>query len=80
MESADLKTRIFSWMDDLANNAIEPESDHVAFGRPLIGFASGDDELFQFLKQDIGTDFYRTPAEAFQAAFPGCYNERSRKL
>lgn len=62
---------IESWAADLKNNAIEPGSDLPAFAEPLVGFATGEDELFQFLKADIGPEFYWTPDEAFSAAFPG---------
>jgi hypothetical protein len=36
----------------------------------LVGFASGEDELFFFLKADIGPEFYWTPEEAFLSTFP----------
>lgn len=36
---------------------------------PLVGFASGNDPLFQFLKEDIG-GFYMTPQEVFRARYP----------
>ena len=62
---------IESWMDSRTNNAHEPESEIQAFSKPLIGFASGDDDLFSYLKIDIGYDFYWTPKEAFRTAFPG---------
>ena len=61
---------IHSWMGDRVNNAIEPGSSLPAFDTPLVGFASGEDELFAFLKEDIGPDFYWTPSEAFRYAFP----------
>ena len=61
---------IEEWMSDLSNNALEPGSELPAFERPLVGFASGKDELFSFLKDDIGSDFYWTPSEAFSRAFP----------
>lgn len=32
---------------------------------PIIGYADGSDDLFQFFREDIG-DFYWTPAEAFR--------------
>ena len=66
----EITQRIESWMDEPANNALEPGSDLKAFSTPLIGFAAGNDELFSFLKKDIGSDFYWTPAEAFSSAFP----------
>lgn len=62
---------IEAWLANPSNNSLEPESDLPAFDTPLVGFASGDDPLFQFLKDDIGADFYWTPAEAFLAAYPG---------
>lgn len=61
---------IRSWMDDPANNSIEPGSDLQAFSMPLVGFALGEDALFEFIKADIGSDFYWTPEEAFSRAFP----------
>jgi epoxyqueuosine reductase QueG len=57
-------------MDSRANNALEPGSELKAFSNPLVGFASGDDDLFRFLKTDIGIEFYWTPEEAFSIAFP----------
>lgn len=62
---------IESWMADRTNNAIEPGSDLPAFAKPLVGFAVGEDQLFTFLKADIGAEFYWTPEEAFSLAFPG---------
>ena len=57
-------------MDNLANNALEPGAKLKAFSKPLVGFGAGDDELFYFIKDDIGSDFYWTPQEAFSSAFP----------
>ncbi len=57
-------------MANRANNAIEPGSEVPAFAKPLVGFALGEDNLFPFLKEDIGPDFYWTPEEAFSSAFP----------
>lgn len=62
--------QIEEWMSDLTNNALGPGSELPAFERPLVGFASGEDELFYFLKDDIGSEFYWTPEEAFASAFP----------
>ena len=58
------------WMANPVNNSLEPGSYVPAFADPLVGFAAGDDELFSFLKADIGPDFYWTPEEAFSEAFP----------
>ncbi len=65
-----ITTAIKEWMEIRANNAIEPGSDLAAFSTPLVGCASGADELFSFLKEDIGSEFYWTPVEAFSRAFP----------
>lgn len=61
---------ITAWMADRANNALFPGSDAPAFDPPLIGFARGDDPMFDFLRQDIGPDFYWTPTMAYARAFP----------
>ncbi len=61
---------IKTWLADQTNNHIEPGSTLPAFAKPLVGFASGEDELFDFIKTDIGPEFYWTPAEAFSLAFP----------
>jgi len=65
-----IATQIIEWMGNKLNNAIMPGSDLPAFGEPLVGYASGDDPLFAFFKEDIGSDFYWTPLEAFKAAYP----------
>jgi len=62
--------KIELWMDDLTHNALEPGSVLKAFSKPLVGFASGDDELFHFIKYDIGPNFYWKPEDAFATAFP----------
>lgn len=59
-----------TWLADRTNNYIEPGSALPAFAQPLVGFASGDDKLFDFIKADIGAEFYWTPAEAYSLAFP----------
>ena len=66
----DIVQHIVSWMENPSHNLLEPGSDIPAFSKPLVGFASGDDELFSFVKKDIGSDFYWTPVEAFTQAFP----------
>lgn len=56
-------------MSDPQNNALEPGSEVPAFATPLVGTAMASDPLFDFLKEDIGPEFYWTPLEAFSAAF-----------
>ncbi len=62
--------QIERWMSHRANNALEPGSDLPAFAAPLVGIARGEDDLFAFLKNDIGPEFYWTPQDAFTMAFP----------
>ena len=61
---------IMAWMADPANNALAPGLDEPAFDAPLVGCASGTDPLFAWLRDDIGPDFYWTPAEPLRLAFP----------
>jgi len=66
----DIEAFIMQWMADRSNNAIEPGSDIPAFDLPLVGTAAGNDPLFDFIKNDIGAEFYWSPSEAFAQAFP----------
>lgn len=64
-----LAAKIHIWLENISNNILMPESNLYAFGKPVLGCAKGDDPIFSFLKDDIGANFYWTPAEAFSAAF-----------
>jgi epoxyqueuosine reductase len=46
--------------------------DEPMWNSPIIGFAAGNDALFQFFKKDIG-DFYWSPAEAFALKYKDAY-------
>ena len=50
-------------------NTLKNGTGEPAWGEPLVAYARGDDPLFNRLKSDIG-DFYWTPAEAYQLAYP----------
>jgi epoxyqueuosine reductase len=52
--------------DNVLGNA---DGDRV-FGQPIVGYARGDDPIFEEFKRDIGA-FYLTPFEAFEKAHPG---------
>lgn len=52
------------------NFAMIGHSDEQMWEKPLVGFASGSDPLFQFLKEDIG-EFYMTPLEVFRTRYGG---------
>lgn len=66
----DITSFIVSWMEDRAHNRLAPDSELPAFDSPLVGIAGGEDPLFTFLQNDIGPEFYWTPATAFAQAFP----------
>ncbi len=50
-------------------NSMHKGTGEPAWDAPLLGYARGDDPLFNRLKADIG-DFYWTPLEAFRLAWP----------
>ena len=52
-----------------ARNSLGMLKDEPVFGRPLVGFAAGDDPLFGELKRHVGAAHW-TPGEAFALAFP----------
>ena len=47
---------------DSKKNTLQKGSDETAWGKPLVGFSSGADPLYEFYKRDIG-EFHLTPAE-----------------
>jgi epoxyqueuosine reductase len=50
-------------------NTLKNKENDPAWDDPLVGFASGDDPLWEELKKDIGP-FYWTPSEVFAKTFP----------
>src|SRR5512136_2718689 len=50
-------------------NTLRDAMDERAWGTPLIGFARGDDPLWQQYKEVVGPDHW-TPAEIFATTFP----------
>ena len=65
----DFTKEISSWLAKPENNYIEPGSSQPCFAPPLVGIASGADELFSWVKHDIGASFYWTPLDSFRHAF-----------
>ena len=53
---------IKTYMSKLENNNMK-ELPGFAFAEPLVGFSRGDDPLYPFYKDHIGSDFYRLPSE-----------------
>lgn len=64
---------IKSRMAILENNNLK-ELPGFAFAEPLVGFSRGDDELYDFYKDHIDPNFYRTPAEWLASAFGKSYS------
>jgi epoxyqueuosine reductase len=55
-----------------ADNTLKNAENEPAWEKPLIGFARGNDALWEELKRDIGP-FYTTPTEIFDTAFPSIH-------
>jgi epoxyqueuosine reductase len=53
-----------------SDNSLGNGENDKAFGIPIIGYARGDDRIFEEYKRDIGA-FHMTPREAFEKAYPG---------
>ncbi|MBE0586268.1 MAG: hypothetical protein IH612_21200, partial [Desulfofustis sp.] len=52
-----------------ADNSLANDAGDPAFAEPLIGYARGDDPIFERYKDVVGP-YHWTPLEAFQQAFP----------
>jgi epoxyqueuosine reductase len=52
-----------------SENTLANSANDKAFDKPIVGFARGDDPIFEELKRDIGA-FYLTPKEVFEKAYP----------
>ncbi len=59
---------IKSYMSHPENNNMK-DLPGFSFAEPLVGFSRGNDALYDFYKEHIDRDFYRTPAEWLEAAY-----------
>lgn len=64
-----LRETAAEFMKGPANDLHMPAGPEPAWGAPFIGFASGDDPLWESYKEHVG-EFHWTPAEAFAIAYP----------
>ena len=55
-------------------NSLQNKAQEKAFAEPLIGFAGGNDPLFEDYKQHVGP-FHWTPLEIFTLTFPDTQDE-----
>jgi epoxyqueuosine reductase len=52
-----------------SENTLGNNTNDKAFGAPIVGYARGDDPIFEEFKRDIGV-FYLTPLEVFGKVYP----------
>lgn len=64
-----IENTIISFVAQSAENRLGPDTSELAFDAPLVGFSSGADPLYDEYVAHIG-DFYLTPLQVFQKAFP----------
>jgi epoxyqueuosine reductase len=72
LKSIEKETLVKGMIEDFIqspDNTLGNSANDKVFDKPLVGFAGGDDPIFEELKKDIGS-FYMTPIEAFQKAYP----------
>lgn len=60
---------IITFVEESSENNLGGRFNEKAWGSPIVGFSKGDDDLYSFMKQDIG-GFYWTPNEIFKITFP----------
>ena len=53
-----------------SENTMENSANDRVFEEPIVGYARGDDPIFEEFKKDIGA-FYLTPLEAFEKVYSG---------
>jgi epoxyqueuosine reductase QueG len=61
---------IRDFIEKSPENTLQNPADDRAFASPLVGFASGDDPIFEAYKDHVGL-FHWTPLEIFSQSFPG---------
>jgi epoxyqueuosine reductase QueG len=64
-----IEKRIRAFTAESKKNCLGPGSQEPAFDTPLVGFSSGSDPLYDEFVSHIG-DFYLTPLQIFQHAYP----------
>ena len=65
-----IETVISDFIDNSPENTLQGSFQEKAFENPLVGFASGDDPLYETYKEVVGP-FHWTPLEIFTETFPG---------
>jgi epoxyqueuosine reductase len=68
-DAASITSLIVDYTAKSPNNSLRNAENEKAWDEPLVGFSRGDDPIYQFFKDDIGS-FYWTPLEIFKMTFP----------
>jgi len=69
IDSTWVRTWIENFVSRSPENSLQLDQPEKIFDRPLVGFASGNDPLWQVYRDHIGA-FYLTPLDFFRASFP----------
>ncbi|UCH57132.1 MAG: epoxyqueuosine reductase [Candidatus Bathyarchaeota archaeon] len=64
-----LEKIIKEFVNESPDNTLRNEANERAWDKPLVGFSSGADPLYDFFKEDIGL-FFLKPLEWFEVTFP----------
>jgi len=76
--SALVEDIIKNYIDNSPENTLKDKNNEKAFATPLVGFAKGDDPLFEEYKDHVGP-FYLTPLEIFTVTF-GTFDVKPEEL
>jgi epoxyqueuosine reductase len=68
-DAAWITSLIVDYVAKSPNNSIKNAENEKAWAEPLVGFSRGDDSIYQFYKENIGS-FHWTPLEIFNLTFP----------
>ncbi len=64
-----LTTAIQEFVTQSPQNSLQNKAHDKAFDEPLVGFSKGNDPLYEYYKQHVGS-FHWTPLEIFNQTFP----------
>ena len=64
-----IETTIKTFINESPENTLQNEGNDKAWADPVVGFSSGDDPIYQELKEYVGP-FHWTPLEIFTKTFP----------
>lgn len=65
-----IRQTIYQYTATSPGNSLKNPANEKAWDEPLVGFAAGDDPIFQQYKEGLVGPFHWTPLEIFNLAFP----------